>query len=255
MAFDVTEQDFMERVVERSREVPVVVDFWAEWCGPCRTLTPALEAAVAKREGEVELAKVDTDANQSLAASFQIQGIPAVKAFKDGQVVAEFTGAIPPAQIEQFLDQVVPSPADKLAETGDEGSLREALELDPRNATAGRKLGRTLLERGETDEALELLDRFPGDFEAEGLAARARLLANVGEDRTDGAGALTRAFEAWDEGDLEGALEGLQGVLGETDDPDRRDLLRRVMVAIFTELGADHPLAREHRRRLAAALT
>jgi putative thioredoxin len=255
MAFDVTEQDFMERVVERSREVPVVVDFWAEWCGPCRTLGPALEAAVAKREGDVELAKVDTDANHSLAASFQIQGIPAVKAFKDGQVVAEFTGAIPPAQIEKFLDQIVPSPADKLAESGDESSLREALELDPRNAAAGRKLGRLLLERGETDEALELLDRFPGDFEAEGLAARARLLANVGEDRTDGAGTLTRAFEAWDAGDLEGALEGLQSVIGETDDPDRRDLLRQVMVAIFTELGADHPLAREHRRRLAAALT
>jgi putative thioredoxin len=255
MAFDVTEQDFMERVVERSREVPVVVDFWAEWCGPCRTLGPALETAVAKREGDVELAKVDTDANQSLAASFEIQGIPAVKAFKDGQVVAEFTGAIPPAQIEKFLDQIVPSPADRLAESGDEASLHEALELDPRNATAGRKLGRLLLQRGETDEALELLDRFPGDFEAEGLAARARLLADLGEDRTDGAGTLAQAFTAWDEGDLEGALEGLQTVVGEADDPERRNLLRRVMVAIFTELGADHPLAREHRRRLAAALT
>jgi putative thioredoxin len=255
MAFDVTEKDFMARVVERSREVPVVVDFWAEWCGPCRTLGPALEASVAKRAGEVELAKVDTDANQSLAASFQIQGIPAVKAFKDGRVVAEFTGAIPPAQIEQFLDQFVPSPADKLAQAGDEESLRKALELDPRNATAGPKLGRLLLERGETEEALELLERFQGDFEAEGLAARARLLTDVGENRTDGAGALTRAFAAWDEGDLEAALEGLQTVVGETDDPDRRDLLRRVMVAIFTELGADHPLAREHRRRLAAALT
>jgi len=255
MVYDVTERDFMERVVERSREIPVVVDFWAEWCGPCRTLGPALEAAIEKRQGEVELAKLDTDANQSLAAGFGIRGIPAVKAFKDGKVVAEFTGAIPPAQIEQFLDGIVPSPADKLAAADDEDSLRKALELDPRNGEAARKLARMLLDRGDTDEALELLDRFPGDFEAEGLAARARLLAEIGEDRTDGAGTLSRAFAAWDEGKLEDALESLQEVVGDTDDPERRDLLRRVMVAIFTELGADHPLAREHRRRLAAALT
>jgi len=255
MVYDVSERDFMERVVERSREVPVVVDFWAEWCGPCRTLGPALEAAVAKREGEVELAKLDTDANPSLAASFQIRGIPAVKAFKDGKVAAEFTGAVPPAQIEEFLNRIVPSPADKLAAADDEESLRKALELDPRNAVAAGKLGRALLERGDVDEALELLDRFPGDFEAEGLAARARLVAQLGDDRTDGAGALARAFAAWDSGDLEDALEALQATLNEADDAERRDLLRRVMVAIFTELGADHPVAREHRRRLAAALT
>jgi putative thioredoxin len=255
MSYDVTEAEFPQRVIERSHEVPVVVDFWAEWCGPCRVLGPALEAAVERRPGDVELAKLDTDANQGLAMSFGIRGIPAVKAFRDGKVVAEFTGAVPPPQIEAFLDRVVPSPADKLAAADDEDSLRRALELDPGNAAAARKLGRLLLKRGETEDALELLEGVAGDFEAEGLAARARLLTQLGEDRSDGAGTLVRSFEAWDAGELEAALDGLQEAVAEARDAERQDLLRRVMVAIFTELGADHPLAREHRRRLAAALT
>ena len=253
MSVDVNESDFQTHVIERSREVPVVVDFWAEWCGPCRVLGPALEAAVDKRAGEAELVKVDTDRNPNLATSFQIRGIPAVKAFRDGKVVAEFTGAIPPPQIEQFLDRLVPSPADKLAAEGDEDSLRKALELDPGSAAA-TKLARLLLARGQAAEVLQLLEDRNGDFEAEGLAARARLTIELGDERSDGAGALSRSFSAWDAGDSEAALEGLQQVLAETDDPDRRDLVRSVMVAIFTELGADHPLAREHRRRLAAAL-
>ncbi len=255
MALDVNESDFEARVVERSREVPVVVDFWAEWCGPCRVLGPALEAAVAERGGEVELVKVDTDRNPNLAISFQIGSIPAVKAFRDGKVVAEFVGALRPPQIERFLDELVPSAADKLAAADDEESLREALELDPHNTTAAVKLGRQLLGRGEPAKAFKLLDRFQGNFEAEGLAARARLEADLPEDHSDGARPLSRSFSAWDQGQLETALDGLQEAIAEDDDPERRDLVRRVMVAIFTELGVDHPLSREHRRRLAAALT
>jgi putative thioredoxin len=256
MIFDVGESDFITRVVERSREVPVVVDFWAEWCGPCRQLGPALEAAVAKREGAVDLAKVDVDANQALAASFGIRGIPAVKAFRDGAVAAEFTGAIPPAQIEAFLDRLVPSPADRLAQAGDEGSLRRALELDPMHADAAAKLARIMLGRGEHGAARELLEPFAGDFLAQGLAARATLAASLNGDGAGGTDEpLGRAFEAWDEGDHATALESLQEAIAVETDSDRRDLIRQAMVGIFTELGADHELAREHRRRLAAALT
>jgi putative thioredoxin len=242
MPFDVTDADFEQRVLVRSAELPVLVDFWADWCQPCHMLAPVIERAVAAHPGKVELAKLDTDSNPATAARYGVRGLPTVKAFRDGQVASEFTGAQPPQVVARFVDSLVPSEADELVGAGDEESLRRALELEQGHAMARRQLGRLLLGRGDVEEALELLEGATGDFVADGLAARARLA-----DGPD----LAAAFDAWDADDPSTALEILQAALA---DPDRRDLVRRVMVAIFTELGPDHPLSREHRRRLSAAL-
>ncbi|HYH60818.1 MAG TPA: tetratricopeptide repeat protein [Solirubrobacterales bacterium] len=255
MIANVTQEDFEANVIERSREVPVVVDFWAEWCGPCRALGPAIESEVTKRGGQVELAKVDVDSNPALAQAFGIRGIPDVRAFRDGKIVAQFTGAIPPAQISAFLDSLLPSEADVLAQAGDEASLRAALETDPQHSAAAIGLARILLARGETDEARTLLEERAGaDFAARGLLARIELEAREGASGNgDGPTDAQTAIAAWTEGDVAQALELFQQIIESEADPERRDLVRRIMVAIFTELG-DDPLATEHRRRLAAAL-
>jgi putative thioredoxin len=243
---DVTEINFPTAVIERSRTVPVVVDFWAEWCGPCRQLGPVLERAVANRAGKVELAKLDVDSNQTLAQTYGIQSIPAVKAFSDGKVAAEFVGAQPPAAVEKFLDSLLPSEADQLVAQGDEASLQRAVELEPSRADAAVPLARILYRGGDADGALELLRAVPGSFSAEGLAARIKL-------ERDGAGeALQDAFAAIDADNLERALDLLIGALPSSD--GARDDIRRVVVGILDELGVDSELARESRRRLAAAL-
>ena len=219
-------------------KVASVVDFWAEWCGPCRMLGPVIEKAVDKRDG-VELVKIDTDANPRVSQAFQIQSIPAVKAFKDGKVVDEFVGALPPAQVERFLDGLVPSEADALVESGTEADLRRALELEPGRVDATVALAR-LVDR---DEALTLLSNVTG-FAADGLAARLRL-----EEDPE----LASAFAALDAGDVESGLDALIAAIAQSDG-DRKEDLRRAVVGVLDSLGVEHPVARESRRKLASAL-
>jgi putative thioredoxin len=248
MAIDVDEAGFEQAVIERSRSVPVLVDFWAEWCGPCHMLAPVLERAVAAADGAVELVKIDIDANPGIARRYSIQGIPNVKAFRDGELVDEFTGAQPPVVVERFVEGLLPKASDALLAAGDEQSLREAIELDPTRADVRVQLARILLADDREDEALELLRPVAQDRVADGLLARSELAA----DPT--APAVARlGLEALARAEHEAGLRALLEAIPEASE-ETRDRIRRVMIGTFAELGDTDPLAASMRRRLAASL-
>jgi putative thioredoxin len=254
---EVTDATFDEVVVEGSKTRPVVVDMWAAWCGPCRTLTPILEKVAEERGGAFLLAKLDTDANPSVAQAFGVQSIPTVVAFKEGQPVTGFVGAYPEPEVNRFVDSILPTEADRRAEDarsveasgdleGAEQRYREALAEDPDNREAGIGLARILVDRGELDAAEDLAARHRPDPEAE------RVLAGIEMRRWLDApadGTLGHAKRLAASGDLAGGLAGMLQALSED-----RDAARDAMVKVFTAVGEDDPLVGEYRRLLARAL-
>ena len=235
---DVTDQSFQEEVLNRSATVPVVVDLWAPWCGPCKTLGPMLEKAVADTNGAVALAKVNVDENPRVAQTFAVQSIPAVFAISNGQVVDQFIGALPEAQVTAFIQRLAPAPseADSLVAAGDEASLRKALELEPDHGGAIEALARLLIDRGDAAEALTILARIPETDATRVLAADARLL-EAGVDVSD---------TGRDE--IAGKLDGL---LDKVRDDDSA---RQEFVDLLEALGPSDPRTNEYRRALAARL-
>jgi putative thioredoxin len=257
---EVGDADFAERVLDESKRRPVVVDFWAAWCGPCRTLGPVLEKVAEEHGGEFLLAKVDVDANPYVASQFRIQSIPNVWAFVDGRPVDQFIGAYPEPAVREFVGRLLPSEADReaaeaaeAAASGDpeaaEQRFREALEADPENRGARLGLGGILAERGETAEARALLTPLVPDPEADRILASLR----VGEwaALTDGT-PLTQAKRMAGEGRFREALDGLLGAVRYS--PEDRDSARGAMLDVFAVLGDEDPLVREYRSKLAAAL-
>ena len=174
---DVTDATFSTEVIERSKTVPVVVDLWAEWCGPCKTLGPILEKVVNETDGAVVLAKVDVDANPQVSQAFAVQSIPAVFALKGGQIVDSFVGALPEHEVRAFIERLAPgaSVVDQLLDQGDETSLREALALDAQNLDAAVALGELLVNSDRSDEAITLLEPLSQHLAAKTTLARARL--------------------------------------------------------------------------------
>lgn len=234
---DVTDATFQTEVIERSKQVPVVVDLWAEWCGPCKTLGPIIEKVVGETEGKVVLTKVDVDSNPQVAQAFRVQSIPAVYAIRNGEIVDSFIGAIPEQSVRQWVAGLSPAPseADTLAAAGDEASLRRALELEPDHAGAVVALAQLLAERGDHDDALTLLARIPETAETRRVAALARVGA-----------AGDAAAVAGD--DVEQRLVDLLERVKDDDDA------RQQYVDLLELLGPDDPRTAQYRKSLTARL-
>ena len=266
---DVTEATFLTDVIERSKQRPVIVDFWAPWCGPCRMLSPTLERITTEANGAFTLAKINSDENQRLAMQYGVQGIPAVKLFRDGKVIGEFVGALPEPRVREFIRKYAPNQSDliltaaqdlarekKWAEA--EAAYRHALAVDPNSAQIALELSKALLRLGKGAEAATLLEAIPSD--ARDAVAAHKLLPVaywISVTTADGTQEIDRMYaEARQlacQGKYDGAMDGLIGVL-RRNRFYRNGEAKQIMLGAFELLGADDPAVRDYQRQLASVL-
>lgn len=269
---DVQEANFEREVLMRSHENPVVVDFWAPWCGPCQILSPILERLAIEAGGSFLLAKVNVDDNPNLAIRYGVQGIPAVKAFIEGEVEAEFVGAQPEPMVRRFIEGLVPSESELAVEEARsllgtrhyleaEEAFREVLEEDEVNAEAALGLVESLLMQGKGKEALDILEHFPPGTawaKAEQLKPLAEFLVEADQeegsfDEDSLTATLHQSARLIARGNLPAAMDGLLEVLRE-DKTFRKGQPKKVLLALFGLLGDQDPLTRKYREELASIL-
>lgn len=267
---DVSEADFEQKVLIFSQQLPVIVDFWAEWCNPCKTLGPLLERLTIEAQGSIRLAKLNVDENQNLTIRYGVHSIPAIKAFRDGKIVSEFVGIQPESRIREFIHSIIPDPSDLIIEKGNsmleksqwksaEAAFKDVLKTSPSNSRALLGLAKSYIFQNKFIDALAILNAFPASKEYN-MALNLLLLTNTTTQEKDRIpsdnpldAAYNRAIQLFIKGNYPAAMDGLIDIIRENKNFHNGEP-RLVLLAIFDLFGENHPLTQQYRQELTTIL-